>query len=261
MFRLTRFTSPMVTLPRVALALTLIAAVACADRAATAPNHAATQRASSDIIPPTNPFDDLWVSPHREVVAGYSATGFVTMHTPAPPGGAHLKLRLAHATPFVSFDSNLVMPEGDTIQSFPVQTHPEPDNLGISLYADWGATWRVTGAFNLLSSPSIYVLPTSGSLTFGSQAVGTSSAAQVITVQNNGTVQLTLGVIAVSGPFTQTNNCPASLAPGQSCTIWVVYTPTGAGAQSGSVTIPSNAPNSPRVVILNGTGFVPTPGI
>ena len=169
MLRFVRFTSPpMAILARMALALTLIAAVACADRDATAPLRSAAQRASTDINPPTNPFDDLWVSPRREVVAGHSAVGFVMLRAPAPAGGAHVVLQLAHPTPFVSLPSDVLVPAGDTIASFLVQTFPEPDTLGISFVADWG-TWRATGAFGLLPSPSISLLPTSGSLTFGSR--------------------------------------------------------------------------------------------
>lgn len=99
------------------------------------------------------------------------------------------------------------------------------------------------------------------SISLGSQLVTTSGSAQVATLTNNGNAPLTITSIAVSstnsGDFTQTNTCPgsnATLAVNASCTISVIFTPTVAGNRSGSVTITDNAPSSPHVLALSGTG-------
>src|SRR6185369_14048622 len=151
MLRLVRFPSPTILRRRVALALTVIAAVACADRVTT-PDPAATDRASKDIIPPTNPFDDLWVSPHRAVNAGEAAWGTIHMKQPAPAGGAHIIIRSTNPK-VASLDSTLFIPEGAVSQDFLVQTYSTPINIGIQVYADWGQ-WRVTGGFTVFHVPA-----------------------------------------------------------------------------------------------------------
>src|SRR5208337_5056467 len=65
---------------------------------------------------------------------------------------------------------------------------------------------------------------------------------------------VTISSFAVSGDFTQTNNCGTSVAVGSSCTISVMFTPTGSGTQSGTLSISDNAPGSPQTVTLSGTG-------
>lgn len=95
------------------------------------------------------------------------------------------------------------------------------------------------------------------SLNFGNQVLNTSSAAQTITLSNTGTDPLTISGISVSGNFTQTNTCPASLAVGSSCAIQVTFHPTATGALSGFLSVASNS--SPPVVqgFVTGTGVNP----
>ena len=109
---------------------------------------------------------------------------------------------------------------------------------------------------------------TPGSLTFGNQLVGTSSAAQSSTLLNSGNAPLVITSIGVSGAnagdFVQLSNCPLSpstLAPGASCTISATFSPTAAGTRTASVTITDNAPGSPHAVALSGTGVLPAPAV
>jgi hypothetical protein len=92
------------------------------------------------------------------------------------------------------------------------------------------------------------------SLTFPSQAIGTSSNPQSVTLSSTGSAALAISSIAASGDFSQTNNCGASLATGNNCTINVTFTPTATGTRTGAVTITDNATGSPHVVNLSGTG-------
>ena len=88
---------------------------------------------------------------------------------------------------------------------------------------------------------------------FNNQPVGATSAAQTVTIQNVGGATLTFTQIAVSGAgFAQTNTCPASLAPLQSCTVSVTFAPAGIGNVNGLLTLPSNAPTVADP--LSGTG-------
>jgi hypothetical protein len=95
------------------------------------------------------------------------------------------------------------------------------------------------------------------SLTFTSQAVGTSSTAQAITLYNTGLASLSVVGIALSGSgagsFAQTNTCGSTLSVGQSCVISVVFTPIYAGTVSATLWITDNAGTSPQLVNLSGT--------
>ncbi|KIF69056.1 coagulation factor 5/8 type domain-containing protein [Streptomyces sp. AcH 505] len=92
------------------------------------------------------------------------------------------------------------------------------------------------------------------SLTFASQAPGTTSAAQTVTVSNTGTAAAAVSSVVASGDFTQTNTCGSSIAAGGTCSVAVKFTPTAAGTRTGALTVTSNASNSPTTVALTGTG-------
>jgi Abnormal spindle-like microcephaly-assoc'd, ASPM-SPD-2-Hydin len=99
---------------------------------------------------------------------------------------------------------------------------------------------------------------TPSSFTFATQLVKTSSASQPATLTNTGTAAITIGSIVTTGPYSQTNNCGTTLAGNASCTINIVFTPTAAGTQTGSITVTSNAANSPQSATLSGVGTVLT---
>jgi hypothetical protein len=73
-------------------------------------------------------------------------------------------------------------------------------------------------------------------------------------VTNLGGATVTIAGISIGGGFAQTNNCGSALATNGSCSISVTFSPTGAGPQSGSMTLTDNATNSQQVVTLNGKG-------
>ena len=93
------------------------------------------------------------------------------------------------------------------------------------------------------------------SLTYAPQQVSVASGSQAITV-TEGMNSSTITSVAVTGDYSQTNNCPATLSAGQTCTINVTFTPTAEGSRNGTLTILSNASASPTVtstVTLFGT--------
>jgi hypothetical protein len=97
------------------------------------------------------------------------------------------------------------------------------------------------------------------SLTFANQNLNTTSAAQTVTLSNNGPTPLGISIIATSGDFAQANNCGTSLIAGGNCTISVTFTPITAGTRSGALTITDNAvAGSTQTVPLSGTGVGPT---
>jgi hypothetical protein len=93
-------------------------------------------------------------------------------------------------------------------------------------------------------------------LNFATTGVGTTSAAQSVTITNTGTVTFSDLAIAVSSGFQlTTSTCTATLAPGASCAGSVAFAPTGAGQQSGSLTISSNSMSTSVQAPLSGMGF------
>lgn len=92
-------------------------------------------------------------------------------------------------------------------------------------------------------------------LSFGSQAVGSTSAAKTVTLTNNQTVPLNVSSISSSGDFTQTNPCGLAIAAKSSCVISVTFTPTLLGARTGQLMIQDDGAGSPRTVTLTGTGI------
>jgi hypothetical protein len=102
-----------------------------------------------------------------------------------------------------------------------------------------------------INTPILSTSPSS--LTFGSQALNTTSAAQAVTVTNTGSLAASVSSVTASGDYTQTNNC-GSIAINASCTVNVSFRPTASGTRAGTLTINSNATNSPTTVALSGTG-------
>jgi hypothetical protein len=103
-----------------------------------------------------------------------------------------------------------------------------------------------------------------GSLTFGNQVVGTTSAAQTLTVTNIGTDTLNIGAITKAGAnpgdyLVGPETCSgAALAVNGTCTIDVRFKPTIDGSRSAQLSIASDAPISPKLVNLTGTATAPT---
>lgn len=100
------------------------------------------------------------------------------------------------------------------------------------------------------------------SLNFGNQTINTPSTAQAVTVTNNGTVTLNITSTSVVGlerldfaPLS--NKCGKTLGPGKFCNIWATFTPQAVGARSATIQMADNAPGSPQIVTLSGTGTAP----
>jgi len=99
-----------------------------------------------------------------------------------------------------------------------------------------------------------YVVLGATSEAFGSQALNTPSAPQMVTLTNSGDTPLAVMSVAASGDFSETDNCASGLAVGASCTISIVFTPTEPGARTGAITITDNAADNPETISLSGTG-------
>ena len=107
-----------------------------------------------------------------------------------------------------------------------------------------------TGASPVTFSPT--------SLNFGTVAVGSSSNPLPTTLTNHQKTPLTISSISIIGTnsadFSQTNNCPSSVAAGATCTFTVTFSPRASGIRSGRLRVTDNAVSSPQSVALSGTG-------
>lgn len=98
---------------------------------------------------------------------------------------------------------------------------------------------------------------------FGNVLVGTKSAAQTITIANNGSARLDVAAMNIDNAQFQLLSQPTlSVQPGQQAPISVQFSPTALGNVAGTLTITSNSLAQPSTTVaLAGTGFRPAPPV
>ena len=147
------------------------------------------------------------------------------------------------------------------------------------------ATGSITVTSNSLNRPSTHQVvelalnPAVGSavtltpttLPFPATTVNIASAPLTVALMNTGTAALNFASIGLggigSGSYSLTHNCytalPASLAPGASCTLTVIFKPLAASAQNALISIVDDAggvAGSIQTAAVTGTGVaVPAP--
>jgi len=115
------------------------------------------------------------------------------------------------------------------------------------------AAWPKTGSAAALSASTI---------AFGNETVGVKSAANTATLENTGTVALTISSIALTGAtssFVESNNCGSGLAVGASCTFSITFDPSAAVYKTLTVTITDNA--GTQTLEATGTGVAATASV
>lgn len=96
-------------------------------------------------------------------------------------------------------------------------------------------------------------------LNYGNVQVGTSTTS-VMTLVNSGSAGNISG-IAVAGDFgIDSQTCGATLGAGGSCTVTIRFSPAALGTRTGSITVSTDAVDSPTVVQLSGSGIANTAG-
>jgi hypothetical protein len=151
-------------------------------------------------------------------------------------------------------------------------TMPPGQSANFSVAFAPAAVSSVSGSVSLVSNApsSPLAIPLSGSgiaatyvlganptsLSFGNVNVASTGTTLNATVSNSGNSNVTLSSATSSNAgFTVSGITPGTiLSPGQSATLHVAFAPTVAGALSGSVSVASNATNSPASIAVSGTG-------
>jgi hypothetical protein len=102
---------------------------------------------------------------------------------------------------------------------------------------------------------SAQLVPSTTSVPFGNVAVGTT-ATQQVTLTSSGNASLDISSVSLAGSGYTFSGVAAHtvLAPDQSAILKIDFDPKSAGNASGTVTISSNAPNSPLIIQLTGDG-------
>jgi hypothetical protein len=114
------------------------------------------------------------------------------------------------------------------------------------------ATLTVTASTLLLNSSA-------SSVSFGSVNVS-STGTQTVTLTNAGNSNITISNVTVSGAgFNASGVSGLILTPGQTATLTTTFKPASAGSATGSVSVASNATNSPDSITLSGTGVATAP--
>jgi hypothetical protein len=188
------------------------------------------------------------------VPCGKPVAGTAKLECKAGPGAVTLELSGSNAAAAYPVAASIAVPQGLQSVAFDVATNPVLSKTTASISASANAT---TKSRTLTVTPAASVTPTS--LRFGNVAVNTTSAALSTTLYNKGAAAYSIVSIGLTGTsakyFAQSNDCPADLDAGASCTVAVTFTPTVTGGKSARLSIATGATSTPISVSLSGTGL------
>src|SRR5580698_3031325 len=108
--------------------------------------------------------------------------------------------------------------------------------------------------------PFDYLSTSTSSLDFGLVNLNTASPSQSVTITNPGPDAASIPDVYATDGFAETNNCPATLAVGASCTATVTITPTAVQQYEGNLVFdanPASNPFAPYVVSLSAAVYNP----
>jgi hypothetical protein len=123
-------------------------------------------------------------------------------------------------------------------------------NIDLATNDPANALIRVPAALHVTGIPDINAAPTA--LAFANTYVGYTRTLP-LAISNPGTDVLTVSGVTVTGDFSQTGlTTPVALAPGASIPVTVTFAPTSVGSHSGEITVTSDDPDEPSVVVTLG---------
>ena len=230
--------------------------------ASNAPNSPLNITLSGIATQPLQPL--LTISPtsvnFNNVNVGSTGTATVTLSN---PGNASTVISQATASGAGFSLSGLALPAtiaagastSFTAKFLPTATGSASGNVSITSNASGSpATITLSG-----TGVQAQLTPNPSSVSFGSVITGNGNS-QPITLSNGGNASLTITQANVTGTgFSTTGlSLPKTIAAGGTTTFNVAFAPTTAGSVSGSVSLVSNAPNSPLSIALSGTGTAST---
>ncbi|HEY6448368.1 MAG TPA: choice-of-anchor D domain-containing protein [Acidobacteriaceae bacterium] len=137
---------------------------------------------------------------------------------------------------------------------------PTSGTIYVRIWSDVGGFYTsvdYTYKGGTASGATVTLSPTG--IAFGSETVGSTTAAKAVTVKNTGTSTVTLTSETITGTDASSfvksaTTCGSSLAAAASCTVSVEFKPAATGTLTASLSIADNATGSPQKVALSGTG-------
>ncbi|MBI3181105.1 MAG: choice-of-anchor D domain-containing protein [Myxococcales bacterium] len=178
-------------------------------------------------------------------------------------------------------NQNLVITNATVTASFAIASGPTSTTVVPGSKVTYGITVNppamgpLSGSFTLTSdtggtpgTQSVVALTANGSLpqlslpttsfNFGDVGINSTPASLPVTVNNNGQAPLTLASASVSnGVFGSTGAAGLIIPPAGSKTFDVTFAPVAQGAQTATLTLNSDDPNSPHTLSLSGNGIAP----
>src|SRR4051794_11899541 len=131
-----------------------------------------------------------------------------------------------------------------------------PDGRALAIGGNIGGAGLSTTAVERFGMATANLTP----LTFPKLAVGTASDVKTSTLTNSGNVALVAGAVTVAGGAAKdyevvSNTCADStVAPGETCTIDVRFTPSANGARAATLTVADNTAVGTTIATLAGSG-------
>jgi hypothetical protein len=125
----------------------------------------------------------------------------------------------------------------------------------ISIMSDVSSSPSTVSLSGIGTAATAFLTSSASSLSFGNVAIGKSDTLGV-TLTNAGNSNVTVSKVTVSGTRYSTSGVSVGLVlmPGQSATLDATFSPNATGSLPGSITVASNATNSPATIALAGAG-------
>ena len=174
---------------------------------------------------------------------------------------AHTPVTLPSSSPFTIADRCPTTLEAHTVCQLQLNyLSSQVSSDSVTLTLDQGITVFVTGQTipqpgvnGATANPSLTVTP--ATIIFANPVVvtNTSSSTQTITISNTGAQPFTL-TLALTGDFSDSTNCNATLAGGATCTVVLTFAPSQPGTRNGLLAVTAGAGTTPIYVNLSGTG-------
>ena len=167
----------------------------------------------------------------------------------------------------LELDGSVVKSEPVSLNGFTTYTTqiqdiiPGPHTLKVTLTAGGLKSTKETSfSYALAYMPKPQISASPAYLDFGSLNLGSTST-QTVTLSSTGNVDLVIGTIVLSGTnqgefSLQNDNCSGrTITPSGNCTLAILFSPTSLGSKSASLSIPSNAIDTPTLYLsLEGAG-------
>jgi centrosomal CEP192-like protein/ASPM-SPD-2-Hydin domain-containing protein len=235
---------------------TLLSSAGCAGLTG-APKTATTQASSGAPSPAT-----ISVSPGSvnfgSVPMGSTASQSVTITN---AGGSTLTVTQASTTAsgFALTGISLPLSVGAGRQSnFNIVFSPKTAGTvsgSVSILSDASNSPSVVSVSGAGMAATALLTSSASSLNFGSVSVGSNKMLSV-TLANTGNSKVTMSNVGVSGSSYSASGVSAglALAPGQTATLDLTFSPKTSGSLPGSITVSSDATDSPATISLSGVG-------